>query len=181
MEGEVLKEELFTKRLALRKIQISDATALFNVWSDPAVAAFMNISAFIHESQAIEMINLLNELAETNQAIRYTLFDLKSKDIIGSCGFNAIDTENARVEIGYDIAKAHWGNGYAPESIQALIDEAFENLAINRIEAKVEPANINSIKVLQKLGFTFEGTLRQYEKVKGNFVDMHIYSLLKND
>ncbi len=179
LEGEVLKEELFTKRLALRKIRISDATALFNVWSDPAVAAFMNISAFIHESQAIEMINLLNELAETNQAIRYTLFDLKSKDIIGSCGFNAIDTENARVEIGYDIAKAHWGNGYAPESIQALIDEAFDNLAINRIEAKVEPANINSIKVLQKLGFTFEGTLRQYEKVKGNFVDMHMYSLLK--
>ncbi|WP_152655648.1 GNAT family N-acetyltransferase [Oceanobacillus sp. CFH 90083] len=176
-----MKEELFTKRLVLRKIQTSDAAALFNIWSDPAVAAFMNISAFTSESQAVEMIDLLNELAETKQAIRYSVFDLHSKEIIGSCGFNAINAENARVEIGYDIAKAHWGNGYAPESVQALIDEAFINLGINRIEAKVEPANINSVKVLQKLRFTFEGTLRQYEKVKGNFVDIHMYSLLKND
>ncbi|MCT1902364.1 GNAT family N-acetyltransferase [Oceanobacillus sojae] len=176
-----MKEELFTKRLILRKMRISDAAALFNIWSDPAVAAFMNISAFTSESQTIEMINLLNKLAEKNQAIRYSVLDLNSKQIIGSCGFNAIDAENARAEIGYDIAKAYWGNGYAPESIQALIDEAFANLGINRIEAKVEPANINSMKVLQKLGFTFEGTLRQYEKVKSNFVDMHMYSLLKND
>ncbi|GAA0313965.1 GNAT family protein [Oceanobacillus sp. FSL W7-1281] len=176
-----MKEELFTKRLVLRKMQTSDANALFHIWSDPAVAAFMNISAFTHESQAIEMINTLNELAETNQAIRYSVIDLKSQEIIGSCGFNAINLENARVEIGYDIAKAHWGNGYAPESIQVLIHEAFENLGINRIEAKVEPANVNSVKVLKKLGFSFEGTLRQYEKVNKGFVDIQMYSLLKSD
>lgn len=181
MEVKVLKEELFTKRLVLRKMRTSDAPALFTIWSDPAVAAFMNISAFTHESQAIEMINLLNELAETKQAIRYSVFDLKSKKIIGSCGFNAIDSENARVEIGYDIARVHWGNGYAPEAIQVLMDEAFGNLDINRIEAKVEPANVNSISVLQKLGFSFEGTLRQYEKVNGRFVDIQVYSLLKED
>lgn len=177
----MLQEELFTKRLCLRKMRSADASALFAIWSDPAVAAFMNISAFTHESQATEMINTLNELAETNQAIRYSVIDLDSQEIIGSCGLNAIDLENARVEIGYDIAKVNWGNGYAPESIQALIEEAFENLEINRIEAKVEPANVNSVRVLQKLGFIFEGTLRQYEKVKGDFVDIDMYSLLKND
>ncbi|GIO23746.1 GNAT family N-acetyltransferase [Oceanobacillus sp. J11TS1] len=176
-----MKEELFTKRLALRKMRTSDAPALFTIWSDPAVVEFMNISAFTHESQAIEMITLLHELAEKNQAIRYSIFNLNSKEIIGTCGFNSIDPENSRAEIGYDIAKPYWGNGYAPESIQALIHEAFENLRINRIEAKVEPANVNSIKVLEKLHFTFEGTLRQYEKVKGKFVDIHMYSLLKSD
>ncbi|MFD1064827.1 GNAT family N-acetyltransferase [Oceanobacillus locisalsi] len=176
-----MKEELFTKRLCLRKIRPADASALFAIWSDPAVVAFMNISAFTHESQATEMINTLNELAETNQAIRYSVIDLGSQEIIGSCGFNSIDSENARVEIGYDIAKAHWGNGYAPEAIQALIHEAFYRSGINRIEAKVEPANMNSVKVLQKIGFTFEGTLRQYEKVKGELIDMDMYSLLKAD
>ncbi|WP_040979512.1 GNAT family N-acetyltransferase [Oceanobacillus jeddahense] len=176
-----MKEELFTKRLYLRKMRSSDATSLFTIWSDPAVAAFMNISTFTHGSQALEMINLLNKSAETNHAIRYSVIDLGSQEIIGSCGFNSIDSENARVEIGYDIAKTHWGNGYAPESIQALIQEAFKNLGANRIEAKVEPANVNSMKVLQKLKFTFEGTLRQYEKVKGHFVDIDMYSLLKAD
>lgn len=109
------------------------------------------------------------------------MIERKTNEIIGTCGFNSIDFENAKAEIGYDIAKAYWGMGYAPESIRALLNYAFETLKLNRIEAKVEPANVNSIKVLQKLKFTFEGTLRQYEKSKGNFIDINMYSLLKTD
>lgn len=181
LEVKVLKKELFTKRLHLRKIKVSDSAALFNIWTDADVTKFMNISRFTNETQAKEMIELLDELSQTNQAIRYIMIDLKTYEIIGTCGFNSIDFENARAEIGYDIANIHWGLGYAPEGIRALINLAFGNLQLNRIEAKVEPANINSIHVLQKLNFTFEGTLRQYEKSKGNFVDINIYSLLKTD
>ena len=176
-----MKNELFTERLHLRKMTVSDSPALFNIWSDPDVTKFMNISPFTNESQAKEMIQILDKLSQTNKAIRYSMIDLKSKEIVGSCGFNSIDFENARAEIGYDIAKICWGMGYAPEGIRALIKYAFEDLQLNRIEAKVEPANLNSIKVLQKLNFTFEGTLRQYEKSKGNFIDINMYSLLKTD
>ncbi|WP_397351645.1 GNAT family N-acetyltransferase [Paenibacillus larvae] len=49
------------------------------------------------------------------------------------------------------------------------------------MEAKVEPQNKNSIKLLNKLGFSFEGTLRQYEKSRRNFIDLHMYSKLKNE
>lgn len=176
-----MKKELFTNRLHLRKMKVSDSPALFNIWSDPDVTKFMNISRFTNESQAKEMIELLDELSQTGKAIRYSMVDLKTNEIIGTCGFNYIDSENARVEIGYDIAKSKWGMGYAPEGIRALINLAFENLQLNRVEAKVEAGNVNSIHVLQKLNFTFEGTLRQYEKSKGNFVDINIYSLLKTD
>lgn len=176
-----MKNELFTERLHLRKMKVSDSPVLFKIWSDPDVTKFMNISRFTNESQAKEMIEILDELSQTNKAIRYSMIDLKSNEIVGTCGFNSIDFENARVEIGYDIAKIHWGMGYAPEGIRALIKYAFEDLQLNRIEAKVEPANLNSIKVLQKLNFTFEGTLRQYEKSKDNFIDINMYSLLKTD
>ncbi|MGE7091921.1 GNAT family N-acetyltransferase [Lysinibacillus sp. NPDC048646] len=174
-------EQLSTKRLLLRKMKESDALELFKIWSDPDVRKFMNISNFTHEDQAKEMIELLDELALDHKAIRFTIIELASNEIIGSCGFNSIDFENARVEIGYDIAKAYWGNGYAPEGIMALVNYAFTTLALNRIEAKVEPENLNSIKVLEKLNFTFEGTLRQYEKSNEVFQDINSYSLLRSD
>ncbi|MGN4125973.1 GNAT family N-acetyltransferase [Lysinibacillus sphaericus] len=174
-------KQLSTKRLLLRKMEESDAQALFKIWSDPDVTKFMNISNFTHEHQAKEMIELLNELALDHKAIRFTIIETASNEIIGSCGFNSIDFENARAEIGYDIAKAYWGKGYAPEGIMALINYAFTTLAFNRIEAKVEPGNVNSIKVLEKLHFTFEGTLRQYEKSDEVFQDIHSYSLLRSD
>ena len=174
-------KELNTQRLHLRRMEVSDSHRLFKIWSDPDVTKFMNISSFTHEAQAKEMIELLENLAKASEAIRFSMIELKSNEIIGTCGFNSIDFENAKAEIGYDIAKAYWGIGYAPEGICALLNYAFETLKLNRIEAKVEPANVNSIRVLQKLNFTFEGTLRKYEKSKGNFIDIKMYSLLKTD
>ncbi|MGG0655398.1 GNAT family N-acetyltransferase [Rummeliibacillus pycnus] len=174
-------KELNTQRLHLRRMEVSDSHSLFKIWSDPDVTKFMNISSFTREEQAKGMIELLEELAQASEAIRFSMIEQKSNEIIGTCGFNSLDFENAKAEIGYDIAKAYWGMGYAPEGINALLNYAFETLKLNRIEAKVEPANVNSIKVLQKLNFTFEGTLRQYEKSKGNFIDINMYSLLKID
>ncbi|WP_274309929.1 GNAT family N-acetyltransferase [Solibacillus daqui] len=174
-------KEIHTQRLHLRRMEVSDSHSLFKIWSDPDVTKFMNISSFTQEAQAKEMIELLENLAKANEAIRFSMVERKSNEIIGTCGFNSLDFENAKAEIGYDIAKAYWGMGYAPEGIRALLNYAFETLKLNRIEAKVEPANVNSIKVLQKLKFTFEGTLRQYEKSKGNFIDINMYSLLKTD
>ncbi|MGA4518619.1 GNAT family N-acetyltransferase [Solibacillus silvestris] len=174
-------QELNTKRLYLRRMEPSDSPSLFKIWSDPHVTEFMNISSFTHETQAKEMIELLEGLAQAGKAVRFSMIERDSNEIIGTCGFNAIDFDNAKAEIGYDIAKAYWGMGFAPEGISALLDCAFGTLKLNRIEAKVEPANVNSIKVLQKLDFKFEGTLRQYEKSKGNFIDINMYSRLKTD
>jgi ribosomal-protein-alanine N-acetyltransferase len=176
-----LIKELYTERLFLRKIKTSDSASLFKIWSDPEVTKFMNINSFTDKSQAKDMIELLDQLSQENKAVRYSIIELESNEIIGSCGYNSLDFENAKVEIGYDISKAFWGKGYAPEAIFSLMDYAFNSLKFNRIEAKVEPENINSIKVLQKLNFTFEGTMRKCEKSKGKFIDLSIYSKLITD
>jgi len=180
-EVKILIKELYTERLFLRKMTTSDSESLFKIWSDPEVTKFMNINSFNNISQAKEMINLLDKLSQEKRAIRYSIIELESNQIIGSCGYNSIDFENAKVEIGYDISKAYWGKGYAPEAISSLIEYAFNSLNINRIEAKVEPENINSIKVLRKLNFTFEGTMRKCEKSNGKFIDLSLYSKLVTD
>ncbi|ETT48694.1 GNAT family protein [Paenibacillus sp. FSL P4-0338] len=173
--------ELQTERLVLRQMRTADSTSLFSIWSDPEVTRFMNISSFTDECQAVEMIELLDNLATENQAIRYSIMEAESGRIIGSCGFNTLDYDNAKAEIGYDLSRECWGKGYVPEALRALIDYAFDTLGFNRIEAKAQPANINSIKVLQKLNFSLEGTLRQCEQSKGAFIDLCMYSKLATD
>ncbi|MBM7587336.1 ribosomal-protein-alanine N-acetyltransferase [Bacillus pakistanensis] len=174
-------KDLSTKRLMLRKMQVSDSESLFQIWSNPEVTRFMNINRFTDKKQAKDMILLFDKLSKENTAIRYSIIELESNKIIGSCGFNILDFQNAKTEIGYEINKHYWGKGYAPEAINCIIEYAFNDLNLNRIEAKVEPENFNSIKVLRKLNFLFEGTMRKVERSKGRFIDLNLYSLLVTD
>lgn len=98
--------ELHTNRLYLRQMKETDAADLFQVWSDPEVARFMNISPFTAEQQAVEMIRMLADLAQKKQAIRFSIMEKESGTIMGSCGYNYLDFEQARAEIGYDLARA---------------------------------------------------------------------------
>ncbi|MDK8190567.1 GNAT family protein [Paenibacillus sp. UMB7766-LJ446] len=173
--------ELHTERLHLRKMKVSDSPSLFTVWSDPDVTKFMNVRCFTDVEQAKDMINLLDDLSRDRKAIRFTIIKKESNEIIGSCGYNALDFDNFKAEIGYDLAKSSWGRGYASEAVSSLVDHAFSSLKLNRVKAKVDPENVSSIKLLEKLFFTFEGTLREYERVEGTFNDLHMYSKLISD
>lgn len=181
MEVKILITELRTERLVLKKMEVSDSSSLFKIWSDSEVTRFMNIYSLTDESQAIEIIEMLDGLYQEDKAIRYSIIQSESNQIIGSCGYNSLDFENLKAEIGYDLGKEYWGNGFASEAIPALLDYAFNTLNLNRIEAKVEPENSNSIRLLEKLHFQFEGTLRKSEKSKDTFIDLNMYSKLKTD
>lgn len=58
-------------------------------------------------------------------------------------GFNSLDFDHYREEIGYDLAQSFWGRGYASEVIRSIIEHAYSTLKLNRIEAKVDPDNVN--------------------------------------
>ncbi|HZG16421.1 MAG TPA: GNAT family protein [Candidatus Bathyarchaeia archaeon] len=174
-------QPITTERLQLKPIHVEDAKGLYAIWSDSKVTRHMNIAAFTDVKQAEEMIALLQELGQEGKACRWTI-QLKPNDlIIGSCGFNYLDFENERAEIGYELGYPYWGYGYITEALHALLAFGFQELGLNRIEAKVEPENTNSVKVLKKLRFVEEGLLRQYEKSKGVLVDLHMFSLLRSE
>ncbi|MFC7320058.1 GNAT family N-acetyltransferase [Halobacillus campisalis] len=174
-------KEFYTSRLYIRSMTPSDSSSLFPIWSDPDISKYMNIQSFTNENQVKDMIIYMNQLKKAHYAIRYAIVELKSSRIIGSCGYSSLDYVNAATKIGYDLAKASWGRGYATEAVSALLYQAFTTLGLNRVEAKVEPQNMNSIKVLQRLNFTLEGTLRQSQKSRDRFIDLNIYSRLRSD
>jgi [ribosomal protein S5]-alanine N-acetyltransferase len=176
-----MQSELKSKRLILIQSDVSHASDLFSFWTDPEVSKFMNMESLSTQDEVIDMIEFTNQLAALNQSIRYTVFLKESNQIIGSCGFNYIDFGNERAEIGYDLGKEYWGKGFAFEAASALMNYWFHELGLNRLEARVVPENLRSIRLLNNLGFHFEGILRQSEKSNGGFIDVMVYSRLKTD
>ena len=100
---------------------------------------------------------------------------------IGNMGIFDISMEKKSAEIGYWLAKDATGKGYMTEAVKLLEDEAFLNLDLNRIMIKCDPRNIASANVAKRLGYTFEGVLREttYSDVEKRFVDDAVYSKLR--
>ena len=173
--------ELNTERLMLKKVSLQDAPALFKVWSNHQVTEFMNISPMTDVKQAHEMIDIFQNMDKSNQGNRFSIFESDQTKPIGSCGFNYLDSENDRGEIGYELSVDHWGKGFMTEALTELVRHGFDHYKLNRIEAKVETQNQASQFLLKKLGFKEEGLLRSYEKSKGRYIDLAMFSLLKED
>lgn len=169
---------LRTKRLVLRPFHAADAEAMFPYTSDPRVTKFVRFRT--HRS-----------LAETRAAIRmirtgkafqaWAITLRQGGELIGACGFVAPKVEHARGEIGYWLGPQHWGKGYAAEAAKAVIGYGFQKLRLNRIEAVCSPENPPAARVLEKAGMKYEGLLRQYERIKGRFIDLQMYSMLRSE
>jgi ribosomal-protein-serine acetyltransferase len=101
--------------------------------------------------------------------------------ITGLVGFKDLDKDNQRTEIGYWLSKQNQGKGIITQSCKAIINKAFRNLSMNRIQIKCGVGNTRSSKIPKNLGFTFEGIEREGEKHRHTFIDLEVYSLLKND
>ena len=86
---------------------------------------------------------------------------------------------SCKAELGYVIARRYWGKGLATRAISLVIQTAFTDLDIERIEAYVDPSNIGSQRVLEKNGFVREGLLKNYIIQKGEVRDRFIFALLK--
>nr|WP_308195536.1 GNAT family protein [Paenibacillus mellifer] len=173
---------LESERLRLRRMERSDAEEMFRYWSDPEVIRYMNLPPFASVEDAWEMINLLNGLSESEDALRFGIELKEEQKLIGSCGFNVWELAGAyRGEIGYDLGQEYWGHGYMSETLRMLLAYGYETMGLNRIEALVDPRNDASRKLLKAFGFAEEGLLRQYQWTESGFVDLLMYSLLKKE
>ena len=91
------------------------------------------------------------------------------------------DKESKRAEIGFGISQRYWGKGIVSEAGAALIKFAFNTLGLRRIEAEIDPKNVSSANVLERMGFIKEGLLRQRWEVSSVISDSALYGLLAED
>jgi ribosomal-protein-serine acetyltransferase len=99
----------------------------------------------------------------------------------GTIGAHKIDWLNRKVEIGYWLAAKFQGNGIVTDACRVLIDHAFEEWKLNRVEIHCAPANKKSCAVPERLGFQLEGVLRKAQLVGGKYLDSNVYGMLARD
>lgn len=170
-----------TARLSLRELAPADAAVLHECWSDKAVTEYMVLDAFTNVETSARMIGLLAGLAGTEAGIRWAIALKDCGKVIGTCGFHNVKAEHSRAEMGYEMGKEYWGRGLMAEALQAILRHGYEVMNLNRVEAFVNVGNSRSVRVLERLGFKLDGTLREYEYARGRFVDQHCFSLLRGD
>lgn len=169
---------LETKRLVLRKFKLEDADNMYMNWaSDPEVTRFLTWPA--HTSVEITKM-ILNEWITHDDEHQYMwAIALKDNDeVIGNISVVKIEDEIECVHIGYCISRKWWHQGITSEAFNAVIQFLFDEVNVNRIEARHDVLNENSGKVMKKCGLQYEGTLRQSAINQGGLADMAIYAIL---
>ncbi len=152
---------LHTERLLLRPLREDDAGALFATFADPRVTRYLSRPAWASITVAHERI--ARDIAAMS-AGDYVCFGMERRSdgqLLGECTLFNWNQQCRRAEVGYTMAFEAWSQGYMNEALRALLQFGFSQLALNRVEADIDPRNLASAKSLERLGFIKEGHLRQ--------------------
>ena len=171
--------ELKTERLQLKQITIEHANDLFEMRSDKEVMKYIDRPLAKSTEDVMALIKIISEVLQKNDGITWGILtkDQPSK-LIGTVGFWQMQKEHYRAEIGYMLHPAWQGKGIMREAIDEVLRYGFSDMQLHSVEANVNPGNIASKKLLEKLGFVQEAYFKENYYANGRFVDSAIYSLL---
>ena len=145
-----------TSRLILRAVELGDAEELMAIFADPEV---MRFGPGVQTLESVR--DWIKAALKSYQDLRYGPYMVIRKAdhcVLGYCGLFYFPDINGspEVEIGYRLAQAHWGQGYASEAASAVRDAAFRTFGFERLIAMCDPGNTASIRVAEKLGMHYE-------------------------
>ena len=172
--------EINTERLRLREITQEDFQAVHEYASDPEAVKYMPFGPNTEE-ETREFIsrNLKNQRERPRTEYGLGII-LKDEDrFIGACGIHGVTEIQA--SIGYILARRYWGHGYATEAARALVYYAFSELGVHRVYAFCDPRNLASIRVLEKVGMSLEGRLRENMIIHGEYRDSLVFGILVDE
>ncbi len=172
---------LTTSRLFLRNIVPEDAEALYTIRSDEESMKYFGQEFYKSLVEAITVITLMEERYIRKEALRWVI-TLKGDDrLIGTCSLFHFDEGFHRAETGYELNRAFWGKGIMTEAMTAILTFGYNELELHRVEAVIDIENERSKNLLLRLGFTYEGNLRQRFLFQDQFLDEYYFGLLKDE
>lgn len=148
------KKYLTTERLLLRPFTLEDAAVFFDLCSDYEVMRFIgdgSLPSFDAVQKSIE------RWVKHYDDYGYSLFALlNNENLMGFCGLITQEIKGTKkVELGYRLGRKFWGNGYATEAAICIRDYAFNDCNLSEIISIIQPANIASRKIANKIGMNF--------------------------
>jgi RimJ/RimL family protein N-acetyltransferase len=173
--------QLQGKRLRLRGPRESDADALFALFADPDVMRYWSRPPMTTRAEAEGLIVEIGEGFAQRSHLNWVIAARQDDAVIGTCTLFRFEPRHRRAEIGYSLRSDHWGKGLAAEAVALAVDWALRTLKLHRIEADIDPRNDGSRKLLQRLGFSSEGVLRERYFVGDEISDTELFGLLASD
>lgn len=176
----VVQPIISTKRLILRPIRLTDASSVFKYAKLPNVGPMAGWEPHESLKNAEDFITYALRKKDYGQPGVYSIILRESQQMIGAIEIHSYKEQKGA--IGFVLNPEYWNNGYITEASKALIIFGFEVLRLQRLEYCHFPHNIASKRVCEKLGFVFEGVLRnKYLLYDGTVLDDVVYSLTDQD
>lgn len=164
---------LATERLLLRPFRAGDHAAVHAYASDPDVVRFMDYGPNTEEQTAAFLAE-----AMTPEPGRWLRAIVRRADdaVLGAVDLHVESAQHRRGELGYVLARAGWGHGYATEAAAVLLAFGLGEGGLHRISATCDPQNTASARVLEKIGMHREGLLHEHFLVRGQYRDRLLYA-----
>jgi ribosomal-protein-serine acetyltransferase len=183
-KGVILKIETLsvTHGISVIPVRLTDAHALASLVAENAGHLQMFLPKVVglgRVSAAEDHLQNMIDAGAQGELLEWHIF--ANERLCGAIRLNHIEHDNRKASVGYYLGQKYQGSGMATASVRAVLQFAFERLGFNRIELKCAVANVASQRVAERLGFAWEGLLRQAELVDGAYLDHFVYGLLRDD
>jgi ribosomal-protein-alanine N-acetyltransferase len=177
-----MKPAIQTSRLTFREFTVDDYDAVHVYASDPEVTRYTAFGPNTPE-QTMEFLQLVSDEPSQTDRANYTfaLIHRETNKLIGSCGLMRTDTNGPQYSFGYALHKDWWGQGLASEATAALVKFGFDELRAHRLWAHVFLGNTASERLLQKLGFRYEGCTLKSFFVRAAWHDLQTFAMLRSE
>ncbi len=169
--------QLTTTRLLLQQIAPDDQQFIFEGLSHPAVIPFYGVQYQSFEDTAKQMDWYKKSLDEGSGG-PWKIVDKTTGEKLGVIAYYFHKPEHKKAEVGFWLFPQHWNKGFISEALIAVNDYCKNEKAIHRLEAFVEAGNDASSRVLEKVGFAYEGTMKDCEIKNGSYISLKVYGLI---
>ena len=174
--------QLETGRLILRRFTEDDAQTMFDNWaSDPDVTRHLTWQPHTDPQVTRELLRNWAANYADPSCYQWAIVLKEINEPIGSISVVSMNEKHDIVSIGYCIGKKWWHQGITSEAFEAVIRFMFDEVGVNRLEARHNVENPNSGKVMHKCGLQYEGTLRQAASDNTGIVDLCVWSILRSE
>jgi RimJ/RimL family protein N-acetyltransferase len=172
-----------TERFLLRPFVAEDFDAVFAMQSRPDVARYLYWDARNEDEvrAALELKVAGTAIRSEGDTVFLAAVLISTGELVGDVVVHLLSQEHSTAEIGFIVHPDHQGHGYATEAARPLLKLAFEGVQVHRVIGRVEPRNVASARVLEKLGMRQEAHLIENEFVKGEWQSELVYAMLDRE
>ena len=169
-----------TENYILKEIEESDLNNIHKGLSNPDITKYYDVH-FSTLEETKEQMEWYRNLKKDGTGIWWGIYDKSDNQFCGAGGFNSLDKKHRKAEIGLWLLKEYWGKGILKKIMPKLFEKGFTELDLNRIEGYVVSDNTKCKNALEKINFTYEGTMRECEMKNNEKISVDFYSILKNE